>query len=53
MVCRDVIPVVARRGLARFCDVFVEESAFTPDEARAILRSCVSTALTQSFMSTS
>jgi imidazolonepropionase len=37
-VCGDLIPMVARRGLARFCDVFVEESAFTPDEARAILR---------------
>jgi imidazolonepropionase len=38
MICGDLIPVVARRGLARFCDVFAEESAFTPDEARAILR---------------
>jgi imidazolonepropionase len=38
IVCCDVIPAVARRGLARFCDVFVEESAFTPDEARTILR---------------
>jgi imidazolonepropionase len=37
MVCGDIIPAVARRGLARFCDVFVEESAFTPEEARAIL----------------
>jgi len=38
LVCREVIPSVARRGLARFCDVFVEEGAFTSDEARAILR---------------
>ena len=38
IVCRDLIPEVARRGLARFCDVFVEESAFTADEARAIVR---------------
>ena len=38
MVCGDLIPVVARRSLARFADVFVEESAFTQDEARAILR---------------
>jgi imidazolonepropionase len=37
MICRDLIPAVARRGLARFCDVFVEESAFTPAEARKIL----------------
>jgi imidazolonepropionase len=33
-----LIPEVARRGLARFCDVFVEETAFTREEARAILR---------------
>jgi imidazolonepropionase len=38
MVCSDLIPLVAGRGLARFCDVFVEESAFTPDEARTVLR---------------
>lgn len=38
VVCRDLIPEVARRGLARFCDVFVEESAFTSDEAQSILR---------------
>ncbi len=34
---QELIPRVAREGLARFCDVFVEESAFTIDEARAIL----------------
>ena len=38
MVCHELIPAVARRGLARYCDVFVEESAFTPQEARTILR---------------
>jgi imidazolonepropionase len=38
LVCRDLIPEVARRGLARFCDVFVEESAFNADEAQTILR---------------
>jgi imidazolonepropionase len=37
LICRELIPSVARRGLARFCDVFVEEGAFTSDEARAIL----------------
>ena len=39
LVCRAVIPPVARRRLARFCDVFVEGGAFTSDEARTILRS--------------
>jgi imidazolonepropionase len=37
LVCADLIPTVARRRLARFVDVFVEESAFSEDEARAIL----------------
>jgi imidazolonepropionase len=36
-VCRSLIPTVSRRGLARFCDVFVEEGAFTAGEARKIL----------------
>ncbi|MFP2926245.1 imidazolonepropionase [Pyxidicoccus sp. 3LG] len=33
----EIIPAVAREGLARFCDVFTEESAFTVDESRRIL----------------
>jgi len=37
LVERELIPRVAREGLARFCDVFVEESAFTVEEARTIL----------------
>lgn len=32
----ELIPAVAAEGLARFCDVFVEEGAFSADEARAI-----------------
>lgn len=36
-VCEDMIPAVAREGLAVACDVFCEPGAFTPDEARAIL----------------
>ena len=34
----ELIPAVAREHLAAFCDVFVERSAFTLDEARRILR---------------
>ncbi len=34
----DLIPAVAERQLARFCDVFVEASAFSVDEGRRILR---------------
>jgi imidazolonepropionase len=37
LIIEEIIPAAAREGLARFCDVFVEESAFTLDEARAIL----------------
>src|SRR5690242_4942812 len=37
LVIEEMIPRVATRNLARFCDVFVEESAFTVDEGRAIL----------------
>jgi imidazolonepropionase len=33
----DIIPRVGEEKLATFCDVFVEESAFTVDEARQIL----------------
>jgi imidazolonepropionase len=34
--CREVVPIAAHEGLARFCDVYVESVAFTPDEARQI-----------------
>lgn len=38
LICSEIIPRVAIGGLARFCDVFVEESAFTVEEARSIFR---------------
>ncbi|MFQ5720784.1 MAG: imidazolonepropionase [Acidobacteriota bacterium] len=37
LITSEIIPTVARRELARFCDVFVEEGAFTVEEARTIL----------------
>jgi len=37
LVIDRIIPEAARRGLARFCDVFVEERAFGLPEARRIL----------------
>ncbi len=37
LVCKEMIPRVAAEGLATFCDVFVEEGAFTAAEAREIL----------------
>ena len=38
LIIDRIIPEVAGRGLARFCDVFVEDSAFSVDESRRILR---------------
>ncbi|MGE3616956.1 MAG: imidazolonepropionase [Gemmatimonadales bacterium] len=37
LVIDRIIPEAARRQLAVFCDVFVEDTAFTPAEGRAIL----------------
>ena len=36
LVREEMLPLVATRGLARFCDVFCEEHVFTLDETRAI-----------------
>lgn len=36
LIIDEMIPLVATDGLAKFCDVFVEEIAFTPGEARRI-----------------
>ncbi len=36
LICDEMIPVVAADGLAAFVDVFVEDSAFTAEEARSI-----------------
>ncbi len=37
LVIGEMIPRVAEEGLADFCDVFAEESAFTIDEAKEVL----------------
>jgi len=37
LVCEEIVPAAAEEGLARFCDVFVEEGAFTPADARRVL----------------
>lgn len=36
-VIDEMIPAVARQGLAEWCDVFCEAGVFTPGEARAVL----------------
>jgi imidazolonepropionase len=37
MVCAELIPEVARRGLARTVDIFVEHHAWSADDARIVL----------------
>ena len=37
LLCDELIPEVAERKLARFCDVFIEDNAFTLDEGRRVL----------------
>ncbi len=37
LVAEEMIPQVAKEGLARYCDVFCERSAFSLEESRAIL----------------
>lgn len=37
LICEEIIPAVAKEKLAKFCDIFVERSAFSSDEARRIL----------------
>lgn len=36
-VCHEILPEVARAGLADYCDVFCDRGAFTADESRVIL----------------
>ena len=38
LVCHEIIPEVAQRGLAASCDVFCDQGAFTLAEAEQILR---------------
>ena len=38
LVTDEIIPQAATRGLARFCDVFVEAKAFSAEEGRRVLK---------------
>lgn len=38
LVTEEMLPAVAEQGLARYCDVFCDEHAFTLDEARTVLK---------------
>jgi len=41
VVLEEMIPAVAREGLAEFCDVFCEKGVYTADQARAVLKCAV------------
>ncbi len=38
LVVREMIPAVAREGLARFCDIFCEPGVYTVEESRLVLQ---------------
>lgn len=42
LLCDELIPLVAREGLARFCDAFVEQGAYSIEEAREIFTAAAS-----------
>jgi len=46
LIINKMIPAVAEEALAEFCDVFVEDSAFSVDEARQILVTAQAAGLT-------
>jgi imidazolonepropionase len=37
LVTEEMLPAVARDGLARFCDVFCEPGVYTPEQSRRVL----------------
>ncbi len=37
LVCEEIVPAAAERGLARFCDVFCEKGVFSAAESRRVL----------------
>jgi len=37
LVCAEIVPEVAERGLARYCDVFCERGVFSAAESRRVL----------------
>jgi len=37
LICEEMLPLVAEKRLADFCDVFCESGVFSPDETRVIL----------------
>jgi len=42
LICDVMIPQIAERGLAQFCDAFVEQGAYSVEEARQIFKAAKS-----------
>lgn len=45
LLCNELIPEIAERGLAQFCDAFVEQGAFSIAEGRQILMAAANAGL--------
>ena len=41
LLCNEMIPAVAKQGIAKFCDVFCEEEYFDCNQSRKILEKAV------------
>ena len=37
LVCEEMMPLVAKQGIAKYCDVFCEADTFTEEESRQVL----------------
>ena len=37
LLCNEMIPAVAKQGIARFCDIFTEADVFSIEESRRVL----------------
>ena len=49
LITQEMIPAVSEEGLADFCDVFVEETAFAPGEAEQIMAAAAEYGLRPKF----
>ncbi len=46
LICDEMIPAVARQGIAKFCDVFCENGYYTVEQSRRILETAKNFGLT-------
>ncbi len=46
LVCEEMMPLVAKQGIAKYCDVFCEADTFTVEESRQVLEAGLKYGLT-------